>query len=56
MNIEPKPEVQSTCRKYYREGTKKGHKIGSNFINNLVDIDWNEKKNNYLKTLKIRQV
>lgn len=56
MNIEPRPEVQSTCRKYYREGTKKGHKIGSNFINNLVDIDWNEKKNNYIKTLKMRQV
>jgi hypothetical protein len=52
MNIEPRPEVQSTCRKYYREGTKQGHKIGSNFINNLVDIHWEEKKDNYLKSLK----
>lgn len=52
MHIEPKPEVQSTCRKYYREGTKRGHKIGSDFINNVIDIKWKEMKETYVQALK----
>lgn len=46
MHIEPKPNVQSTCKQYYRQGTKEGWKLGSQFIDKLIQIEWDKKQRN----------
>jgi len=43
--VEPQPFVLSTCRKYYREGTKAGRNLGYEFINRLVDAHWERIRN-----------
>lgn len=53
MTTDPKPDVQSTCRKYYREGTKKGRQMGYEFISNLIDVEWEDRKSKYMQTLSI---
>jgi hypothetical protein len=45
QNVEPQPYVLSTCRKYYREGTKHGRNLGNEFINNLIDSEWAKARN-----------
>lgn len=44
QHVEPTPFVSSTCRKYYREGTKTGRNLGYGFINEMVEIHWERKK------------
>lgn len=41
------PRVLSTCRKYYREGTKKGRLKGNTFINNLLDDELANQRRNF---------
>ena len=43
--VEPQPYVMSTCRKYYREGTKIGRNLGYDFINKLIDRKWSRIRN-----------
>lgn len=43
--VEPQPYVISTCRKYYREGTKTGRNLGYDFINKLIDRKWSRIRN-----------
>ena len=38
-NTLPRPEVLSTCRKYYREGTKIGRRSGLRYLHHLFDAD-----------------
>ena len=49
LDSQPKPEVFSTCRKYHREGTKRGYRIGHKRINDLLDARWLMFKNQYEK-------
>lgn len=50
MNIEPRPAVQSTCKKYYREGTKRGRQMGIEFIDGIIDTEWAKRQDNKLTT------
>ena len=52
VTIEPKPDVQSTCKKYYREGTKRGRTMGLKFINELLDAEWERQRVNLLVEMK----
>lgn len=52
MMIEPKPDVQSTCKKYYRDGTKRGRIMGLTFINDLLDAEWERQRVNFLAEMK----
>ncbi len=45
QDVDPQPYVVSTCRKYYREGTKRGWNLGFDFINNLIDLEWEKIRN-----------
>jgi hypothetical protein len=44
IDIDPRPDVQSTCKKYYRQATKRGRQIGFDFIEQIIDIEWDKKK------------
>jgi hypothetical protein len=44
MDIVPRPDVQSTCKKYYRQATKQGRQIGFDFIEEIIEIEWNKRK------------
>ena len=44
VDTDPRPDVQSTCKKYYRQGTKRGRQIGSAFIEQIIEIEWDKKK------------
>lgn len=39
-NVDPKPNVQSTCKNYYRLGIKRGRQLGLEMIQNIVEHDW----------------
>lgn len=39
-NVDPIPNVQSTCKNYYRLGTKRGRQLGFEMIQNIVENDW----------------
>lgn len=39
QNTLPRPEVLSTCRKYHREGTKAGHRLGLRYLHHLLDSE-----------------
>lgn len=39
-NIDPKPNVQSTCKNYYRLGTKRGRQLGLEMIQNILENNW----------------
>ena len=43
VNTDPKPDAQSTCKKYYRAGTKRGRQAGIDFINNILELEWERK-------------
>ncbi len=45
QHVDPQPFVLSTCRKYYREGTKAGRNLGYNFINKIIDAYWEKIRN-----------
>eukprot|EP01083_Nonionella_stella_P198319 728217_1 len=37
---DPKPDVFATCRKYHRAGTKKGFRMGSESLKDILDEEW----------------
>jgi len=39
QNALPRPEVLSTCRKYYREGAKSGKRFGTSYITYLAHAE-----------------
>ena len=43
-DIDPKPDVQSTCRKYHRGGTKRGWQMGTEFMDGILNAEWAKKK------------
>ena len=45
QRVEPQPYVFSTCRKYFREGSIKGRKMGYELINGLIDAEWKRIRN-----------
>lgn len=45
-NVDPRPNVQSTCKKYYRLGTKRGWQLGFDLIQKILDGKLIEEKNN----------
>ena len=45
QRIEPQPYVFSTCRRYFREGIIKGRNVGNQFINSLIDSEWDRIRN-----------
>lgn len=42
QNIDPRPDVYSTCRKYHREGIKKGRGIGFSVMDAILDEEFLE--------------
>uniref|UniRef100_A0A6S9EW66 Uncharacterized protein n=1 Tax=Ditylum brightwellii TaxID=49249 RepID=A0A6S9EW66_9STRA len=51
-NIQPKPEVFSTCRKYHRESTKQGFDSGKKILSDILDAEWNILKDQKEKQVK----
>ncbi len=43
-NVDPRPDVQSTCKKYHRDGTKRGWHMGTEFIDSILNAEWNKRK------------
>lgn len=44
IGVEPKPVVESTCKKYYREATKRGRKAGFDFIGEIIRVEIEKKR------------
>lgn len=40
QNTLPKPEVFSTCRKYFREGARRGYTMGREYLDDILDAEW----------------
>ena len=38
LNVNPRPSVQLLCKKYYKEGTERGWKLGNEFIKNILQV------------------
>ena len=43
MNVNPRPSVQLLCKKYYNEGIERGWKLGNEFIDNILQMEWDKK-------------
>jgi hypothetical protein len=43
-NIDPKPNVQSTCKSYYRQGTKRGRQMGLEILERILNRNWAEER------------
>jgi hypothetical protein len=46
IDVNPRPNVQITCKKYYKEGAGRGWKLGNEVINTLLEVAWNKKLKN----------
>jgi len=42
QNVDPRPDVYSTCRKYHREGLKKGRLVGYITMDEILNNEFNE--------------
>jgi len=42
QNMDPRPDVYSTCRKYHREGIKRGRILGSTAMNEILNEEYTE--------------
>jgi hypothetical protein len=40
--MDPRPDVYSTCRKYHREGIKRGRIVGSTAMNEILNEEYTE--------------
>uniref|UniRef100_A0A7S4MWD0 Uncharacterized protein n=1 Tax=Odontella aurita TaxID=265563 RepID=A0A7S4MWD0_9STRA len=44
QNTLPKPEVFSTCRKYFREGVRRGYHMGRDYLDDILNTEWDVRR------------